>query len=1123
MHQRLTSSQRAQVPSDNLRLPGWGVIAFTLLLALYPRPATAQVLFGSVVGNVTDASGAAVPGASVRITEGQTNETRAAETNEAGNFTVSTVPAGTYQVEITKTGFRGFVTSNILVNQNNVVRIDAALQVGAQAEKIEVSAESAALQTDRADVHAEVSTQLLENLPQPNRSYEGLLVLVPGTTPPGGQLNGGTNNPSKSMQFSFNGTGNNAATVRIEGVSAMNPWVVNYTTFVPSVEAIENVNVTTSAADAEQGLSGGASVNVSLKSGSNRTHGAAFGSNIDSYFEANNFFANAAGIAKPPHLVNNNAGGSLGGHIIKDKLFYFGSYEGDYAHQADSGIISIPAALQLSGNLTGSANPIYDPNTGAANGTGRTPFPGQIIPQSRISPIVQKLIPNFPATNLPGVVNNYYVNRPTVYNLHKIDTKVDYTATQKLRLSGRWGYQPFYNLQQPLYGQFLGGSGGFASSGAGNYLQNGATLAISGSGTYVLNPTFVIDATFGITQAHQLLFPTSTNERLGSDALGIPGTNIGKLPWAGGLPNFVLSNFVTFGYSYPALEYKDPIFEEAVNATKTKGAHTVRFGLDLSRQHQNHIEVNPTAFTFSGNITALNGGPGANVYNQLGDFLLGLPTSMGNSIQAIQPTESLRTWEYALYVRDQFQVNRKLTINYGTRWEKYPVPTQETKGISIYDFPTNTLTECGVGGVPKDCGIHVSSKLFAPSIGVAYRPLERTVIRAGYSLAPSQDNMARDAVKSYPDVIGATINGATSFTPAGSLTTGVPVIPVPTLNNGSTLVPAGTGNVSGFNNKNYVRGYIQSYNFTVQHELKGGFIVQAGYVGSHSVHMLFNTNVNFGTIGGGAASQPLFSQGITAAVNIHEPWLSDHYNSLQVTAKRRYANGLTIQSAYTYSKDINTTPSVEFPGYTFYDHYATALDRTHNLNVSTSYELPFGKNKAFARNSVGSAVLGGWAINSLFGHVSGSPFTVSASSASCNCPGLGTQTADQIKQSVAVVGTGVGGQAYFDPLAYAPVTGARLGTSGFNQLRGPGNTNMDANLFRTFRITERFSARISADALNVSNTKHFANPGANVSNLQLNPDGSVKNLNGFSQITATNQLGRLLDQRYFRFGVRILF
>src|SRR5882757_2915944 len=633
------------------------VVAFTLLLTVFSQSARAQVLFGSMVGNVTDASAAAIPGATVRITEMSTNDVRVVEPNENGLYTASSLPAGTYRVEVSKAGFRTFVASNILLNQNNVVRVDAELQVGAQAERIEVTAEAAALQTDRADVHAEVATHALENLPQPNRTWESLLVLVPGTTPPNGQLSGGTNNPSKSMQFSFNGQGTSAAAVRIEGVSAMNPWVVQYTTFVPSVEAIENVNVVTNAADSEQALAGGASVNVRLKSGSNSFHGSAFEYNIVNKFEANNFFTNQVpGGQKPAHLVDNNPGVSAGGHIIKDKLFYFGSYEGDYYNAAASGILSLPNATMLSGNLSGSPNAIYDPATGNANGTGRTEFAGKMIPASRVDPVVAKLLPHFPAVTYPNQsLSNAFINQGTVYNLHKIDTKIDYVATQKLRISGRYGYQPYYNVQQPIYNDFLGGSGGFPTAGAGNYLQHGATLAISSSATYIVSPTFVVDATFGVTQAHQLLFPTNSDQRQGQQ-LGIPGANTGPLPWAGGLPNFNFgystnpqnNNYITFGYSYPALEYKDPIFEYMGNATKTVGAHTIRFGLDIIRQHQNHIEVRPTVFTFSGNATALNGGKGANEYNQIADFLLGTATTLGNYVQYIYPL-TLRTWEISLY------------------------------------------------------------------------------------------------------------------------------------------------------------------------------------------------------------------------------------------------------------------------------------------------------------------------------------------------------------------------------------------------------------------------------------------------------------------------------------------
>jgi hypothetical protein len=533
------------------RLSFLGVLALICLLALSIQSANAQVAFGSMVGNVTDSSGAAIPGATVKITHTQTNDSRSVETNELGGYTISTVTPGTYNVEITKDGFRAFVSPNVLVNPNNVVRVDAPLQVGAISERVEVEATAAILQTDRADIHAEVTSKDLIDLPQPNRTYSGLLELVPGTTPPAGQLQGGTNNPSKSMTFSFNGTGTSASTVRIEGINALNFWSTSAQSFVPSVEAIQTVNVATNAQDAEQGLSGGASVNVQLKSGTNELHGGTYWYNSVSKTGANNFFANSNGIKKPPHLAYNNTGGFLGGRIIRDKLFYFGSYEADLTRSAESGVLSIPGPVELSGDFSRSPTPIYDPNTGAANGTGRTPFAGNIIPQNRIDPVVKRIIPNIPATNIAGnpAINNFYMDRAVLYNLHKIDTKFDYVASQKLRLSFRWGKQPYYNTFAPIYGEVLGGNGGFPQSGAGNYLQNGAGLAWSGSATYIASPSLVIDATYGLISSHQILLPNKYTERYGLDVLKIPGVNQGELPWAGGVPNFEIANFVTRGMS----------------------------------------------------------------------------------------------------------------------------------------------------------------------------------------------------------------------------------------------------------------------------------------------------------------------------------------------------------------------------------------------------------------------------------------------------------------------------------------------------------------------------------------------------------------------------------------------
>jgi hypothetical protein len=341
--------------------------------------------------------------------------------------------------------------------------------------------------------------------------------------------------------------------------------------------------------------------------------------------------------------------------------------------------------------------------------------------------------------------------------------------------------------------------------------------------------------------------------------------------------------------------------------------------------------------------------------------------------------------------------------------------------------------------------------------------------------------------------------------------------------------------VTAVNSQKYFdRGYFESYNITLQRELPGNMLGAIGYVGTHAVKLQTSVDLNYGQLGGGTASQPLafvpdYSTGITSPL----PWGADKYNSLQAQLQKRFSSGLSFQSAYTYSKDIGMNTSILIPQYIQRDDYTTSLDRTHHFVMTAAYQLPFGKGKSFANHGVAAAILGGWSVNGVFNHYSGTPFTVSSSASSCNCPG-NSQTANLVNATgVTKVGGGILGtnatgaslqDAYLNPLAFAPVTGAVFGTGGFDQERGPGNTNLDTGLFRTFRITERFHFQLRAETMNVSNTPHFSNPsGTNVSNMSLNPDGSLKNLGGFMQITTTNPLGRLIDQRYFRFGARLTF
>ncbi|QHS53158.1 carboxypeptidase regulatory-like domain-containing protein [Edaphobacter sp. 12200R-103] len=1129
-------------------------------LACSTATASAQTLFGSIVGTITDSSGASVVGATVTAVSIQTNDTRTVKTSSTGVFTMATMSVGVYKVTVTKTGFQSFTNPSVEITANSVSRFDAHLEIGNVTETIEVHTGTAQLQTDTAEVRTEINATTLRDVPQPTRTYQGVFNLVPGIAPPSGAgFNQGTNNPSRSLSFSANGTGTTGPNIRIEGVNATNQWLQQFTTFVPSTEAIESVNVVTNSPNAEQGLSGGPAVTVTLKSGSNAFHGSAYAFNISSFGMTRDFFQPAG--QKPPHFVDNNVGVTISGPIIRNKLFYFGSYEGDFTRQAYSGLVSVPTPTMLSGDMFSAgdntngvvtaANQLYDPFSGDANGAHKTPFPGNVIPASRINPIIRNhILPflgtdsvNNPNAGAPGAIqNNLFVKQANMYNLHKIDSKFDYIATSKLRVSFRYSKQPYNSLLNPIFGTPLGGTSNnwpaFAKAGNGNYYEHGAVTALSSSATYVFTPTLVADFTFGETSAHQYLIPQFADQKYGLDVLGIPGTNQGAQEFlTGGFPNLSIANYGgstgagTFGYSYPPMEYNDPVFEYVGNITKTHGSHSIRAGFDIVNLHMNHDEIRQTIFYFSGAGTtqaATGSAPGQvpNAYNAVADFLLGAVNYRSTWVM-FDDTLRMYARDYALYVRDQWQMNPKLTINYGVRWEYYPVPNRGKRGIeynnTLTDPTNNTLRLCGVG--TQHCGISVSPKLFAPSIGIAYRPSEKVVVRTGFSLSPQQNEMGQALTQNFPAEQQYSSTGANSYSITSNLSDGLPILTAPTFSSdGTVVIPRGTSNATTTDLK-FRRGYVESWNLTVEKEFGGDLIASLGYVGTHVVNQLGNYNFNHGTLGGGAASQPLNTPalGITGTANVFRPIGSERYNSLQASLNKRLSHGLTTKLAYTWSRDISNSWAngilIQDPQYYGRNKGVASSDRTHNISITATYQSPFGKNKTWLTQGFGGMVLGDWALSPTFTHLSGTPYSIAGSSASCNCPG-NTQRADQVGP-ITKVGRGVLGQPYFNPLAFANVTTVRFGNAAPNSLRGPGYTNLDASLTRSFHVWERINLVIKADAFNVMNHAHFANPGTALSNLKLNSDGSVNSLNGYDTITSTAPLGRTLDQRYFRFGGRI--
>ncbi|QNI36047.1 TonB-dependent receptor [Edaphobacter albus] len=1106
------------------------ILLFLVVMTFGPS-AYSQILYSNIVGNVTDDSKAVIPDAKVQARNVDTGTAIVGTTDGAGRYLLGNVPPGKFEITISKDGFSTYKTQNVVVGSNVAVRVDATLKIGSIADTITVSAGDAQLQTDQADVHTNIDAKQLQDLPQPTRTYQGLVGLATGVAPPSPDFagGGGTNNPGRSFVIEANGTGDSSTDVRIDGVSAVNPWVQFYSTAVPSTEAIESVNVVTSSPEAEQGLAGGAQINVQLKSGTNKFHGSLYELHQDNALKARPYFQPVG--TRLPKLIDNDFGGTIGGPILKDKLFFFGSYEGDFLVQGSSTFTTVPTQAMRTGDFSGVSTAIYDPQTGnQANGAGRTSFVGNRIPTARLSPITQKLIALVPqpnTTQFGPYTNNYFVNTPTTYRLHKIDTKFNWNPSSRLRVIGRYSSYPYNSTQVPVFGEQLGGSN--------TPSQHGNTYASTVGASYLLSPNLLLDGSWGFTRAHQLLIPIQDNVKAGSDTLGIPGTNLGSLPAAGGLPQFNFNGYSGYGYSYPYLEYNDPVFQYSANLTWTRGSHNLKFGVNISQQHMNHRETTPTQFYFSGGSTSLNGGASTNQFNSYADFLLGLENSRSNSQNPVPLT--LRTWEYSFYARDQWRISPKLTITYGTGWEYFPVPTRADRGIERYDFDTNTYLICGKGSTPRDCGINVQKTLFAPRAGIAYRPIENTVVRAGFALTPEQLNMFRDGLYNYPANIGYSDNAINPFIAVAPLSDGIPVVQAPDLSAGS--IPLVPGVSIATTPKHFVRGYIESYNLTVEQQFARNWTGQIAYVGTHTVHQHTRYNFNYGQVGGGVASQPFYKlYGITASeVNVL-PLESMNYNSMQLNLGHKFTSGFQLNVGYTWSKWIaiccdtrgDSTPAIPIPQYFRLNRVASPKDMRHIFNLSGVAELPFGKNKAMLTHGVAAFLAGGWQLNGILSIHSGTPFSISADGSGLNAPGS-QQRADQVK-SVRVLGFNRT-NPYFDPTAFQPVPSsqARFGTANFNSIYGPGAANLDLSLFRSFQLHDAWTLQLRADALNFTNTPHFSNPNNNnVSSVEYQTDANgnpnyanIVNLNGFGQITSTNPGNRLTDERYLRLGIKLAF
>ncbi|MEX2300211.1 MAG: TonB-dependent receptor, partial [Bryobacterales bacterium] len=1057
----------------------WGLCALclaTFATLIFAPAAQAQLLQGAIEGNIVDASQATIVGAEVTITNQQTNATRSTTAGAAGNYSFPTVSPGAYTLSVTSPGFQTYSQTGVSVTINTVTRVNVRMEVGQVTETVTVEASAATLQTDRAEVRAEVDEKALKNLPVPlGRNYQMLFVTLPGFSPPQ-DAHSIPSNPSRAVQFSVNGTSRSNNNTRIDGASSTNIWLPHMTSYLPGLEAIETVNVVTNSFDAEQGLAGGAAINVSIKSGGNDVHGSLFEYHTSNAMRAYPYVSDRT--QPKPKFIFNQFGGTVGGPIKKDKLFYFVSYDASRESQFASRFGDVPTAAMKQGDLSASPLPIYDPFTGDVDARGRTAFENNQIPLSRIDSGVQKIIDtgSWPDPNQPGIGNlginqNYLGGGGTTFFRDTIDAKVNWNASEKLSTFVRFSFLDFRSTNPQMFGDIGGPFMHPTNSNPGNGYGN--TYSGTLSATYVFTPNFIVDAYFGYTLQDANIEQQRLDENLGFDFMGIPGLQSSRRV-DGGWPQFNIDGFSLLGMTNNFQPYfrNDPGWQYVANGNWTKGSHSIRFGTDVYIQHLNHnqpemggaVGGSYGGFNFRTGTTSINqSGFTPNDIHGMGSFLLGTPREAGKIWQFNEDGYTTRTSLYSLYIRDRWQMSPKLTVSYGVRWEYYPFPTRADRGLEDYDFTNNTMRVCGVGDVPKDCGKSVGPGNFAPRIGLAYRVSDDFVIRTGYGITIDPHNYARPLRTNYPIMQVQTLPFANDRSFSTTLREGLPVVTEPALGNGIIEMPLAA--VATAAPQDVPRGYIQSWNFTLERKLGESFIGTIGYVATRSTNQLYNLNQNYGQIGGGNASKPLnVLFGRNADTNLLGAVGTGKYDSLQARLERRFSGGFQLAMSYTLGKNLGyggvdsaAGTNVDLPWLYDLNYGPNGLDQRHNFQFTTVAELPFGRGKRWAQEGVVSKILGGWQFNALLSRYTGNAFNVGANGNSLNAPGS-AQRADCIGTPVFLGDR----QQWYDRSSFAQPTGARFGTCGPGVLYGPGLFNMDFGVFRKFQATERLDFQLRA-------------------------------------------------------------
>jgi hypothetical protein len=1084
------------------------------ILLTSPTTASAQAVTGTLLGNVTDSSGAAVPGATVTATEQQTNISRTTVSNDAGYYIFSSLQNGTYSVDAELQGFKKFVRPNVKVDVNTTIRVDLKLEVGQMTESVTVAAESPVLQTDRTDTGRILESKMVSELPLTfNRNFQSLAMTVPGITRPHREHSQFFNSQD-SLRFEVNGQPGMASTTLIEGLDD-NHKTGLLQVIIPAADALETVNITTSNYDAEFGRSGGAVTNVTLKSGTNDLKGSAFVFGNTDKTNASDYFTHLKGETK--FL---NGGFTVGGPIVRNKLFFFGDYQrtldnGGYVVRA-----TIPTMAMRNGDFSAVSSRIYDPLTGDVSGANRVAFANNQIPQDRISPIARKLLAFLPEPNIAGAPlgqNNYQKAQTREKTTDGFDAKINYSLTQKDQVSFRLSFMRPVVFDPGLYRQYGGpANGGFAGEGTNTSYSGAATW------TRVFSSKTVLDVRGGLNYYHNV---TSTEAKglTTSTEVGIPGANLDDFTSG-------ISSISIGGYSGPVLGFSasqpwdrsEKTWNGTATLTRLFTGHTLKLGTEFRHNRDLLLQTQDAGgprgeFTFSAAGTGLPSESAtlSGVANPMAAFLLDWPNGVRRDLVVFAEPGTMHRAIF-LYAQDKWQARSNVTVDLGLRWEYYTplVGLAGNGSLSNYDPTTHTLRIAGYGDTNNALNVKSKYTNFVPRTGVSWRLNQMTVARAGYgaSVIPFPDNRYAFNYPVKQNYSGTSVNG---FQRSGSMAVGFPA-PVLLAIPDSGIVP-----VSGALQNATLdviapdlhEGILHAWNAAFQRQLPYGLTADVAYVGNRGVDLVMDNDTNASLrYGSGNNGRPQFAPfNRTGTSRTRTNLNKSTYHSLQTKVDRRFRNGLLLTNSYTLGRAksyVDENGGIGTPIDFELSWGRTGFDRMHNYTATALYELPWGPGKRWLTDGMLGRVIGGWQLSGVFVAQSGTPLNIGGNGTLLNTPGNSAFVILNGEQKV-LGGLGPGLQ-YFDTAVYSlPAAGVQGNMARNTGPEGPGFWNLDGSLFKRFQIgTSRF-AEFRVDAYNVTNSVRWGNPSTGYSNAVGNT---------FGQITGTTG-----GQRSIRFGGRVVF